>query len=112
MSSIAIGQGLDLRFASIAASGLGTNPIVTPVADKRLWIVSFFLVAQGAVTAVWEDDDGTDLSGGMPFLTSGGIVCPGQASSPWSVTDVGKGLNLNLSAAVSVGGMLTYIQSD
>ena len=112
MPSLPTGQGLDLRFAPINASDLGTNPIVAPIEGKRLWIVSFFLIAESAVTALWEDSDGTDLSGGLPFLTSGGMVCPGQASSPWTATEPGKGLNLNLGAAATVGGMLTYLVSN
>lgn len=109
MSSLNVGQGLDLRYAPINASTSGSNTIVEGIEGRALHLVSFYVIATSAVTFLIEDTASNDLTGGLPFLANGGIVVPGSASSPWAATAEGEGLAVNLDSAVQVGGGLTYL---
>jgi len=94
-------------FAKIAASASGDNEIVDAVAGKKIRVLRWGFAAGGDVTAKWRSGS-TDLTGPRPLTK---YAAAGGAPSPWGLfeTAAGEALNLNLSAAVAVGGELTYV---
>lgn len=105
---------LIMKFAAINASASGSNAIVAAATGKRIRVVSYVIVAAGAVTATWQSAS-TALSGPMSLASSGGasasvgILAPGGAYGLFQ-TEPGEALNLSLGGAVNVAGHLCYIE--
>ena len=105
---------LIMKFAVINASASGANAIVAAVTGKRIRVVSYVIVAAGAVTATWQSAS-TALSGPMSLASSGGasasvgILAPGGAYGLFQ-TEPGEALNLSLGGTVNVAGHLCYIE--
>lgn len=94
--------------AAIAASTSGNNTLVAAVADHRITVLSFGLVAAGAASARFESGaGGTALTGHMALPANGILVAPHNPNGHFA-TDKGALLNLELSSAVNVGGWLNY----
>jgi hypothetical protein len=103
----------DALYAVIDDASIGNNTIVAAVAGKKIRVMGFFFVAAGAVDARWESDaDGTALSGVMTLAAGDPFVASGFNPLGWFETVAGELLNLELSAAVSVDGALTYVLVD
>jgi hypothetical protein len=102
----------EVQYAVVDAAALGDNTLVAAVAGKRIRVLAFVLVGAGAVNAQFQSGaSGTALSGAMAFAAS--TVVPGTFNpAGWLQTAVGALLNLNLSAAVGVRGMLTYVEVE
>jgi hypothetical protein len=99
-----------IKFAAISASSSGNNTIVAAVTDKRIRVLSAFLVAAGAVTAKFQSGaSGTDLTGAASLSANGGYVLPFNEGG-WFQTDPGTLLNLSLGGAQSVAGSVSYIE--
>lgn len=96
------------KFAVVSASAAGDNTVVAAVASKKIRVISYVLVAAGAVTAKWRSGT-TDISGPLAFAANGGAA-PGYNPFGFFETASGAALNLNLSAAVTVGGHITYVE--
>jgi hypothetical protein len=81
----------------VAAQGTG----------KKIRVLYFFLVSVTANTITFEDTDGTNLTGAMALGANGGIS---GTAAPWGIfeTPANKGLNLLLTGATQVGGILHY----
>ena len=88
---------------------MGNNTLVAAVAGKTIRVLSAVLVASGgANTARFESAaDGTALSGLMDILDNGQLVMPRNGFG-WLETVAGELLNLELSAATLVAGVLVY----
>lgn len=100
----------EIKHASIAASSSGDNTVVAAVAGKRIRVLSYMLVAAGAVTVRFESGaGGTALSGQMSLAANGGAVANFNQGG-WFQTAAGSLLNLELGGAVSVAGHLSYIE--
>lgn len=98
------------KFAAIDAATSGDNTLVAAVASKKIRVLSLFLVAAGAVNARLESGaGGTALTGQMNLAANGGFVLPFNPVG-WFETASNTLLNLELSAAVSVDGSLTYVE--
>lgn len=98
------------KFAKIAASGSGNNTIVPAVNPKKIRVLALSLSANGTVNAKFQDGaGGTDLTGLTYMVVNSGIVLPFNPVG-WFETSSNTLLNLNLSAAIAVGGSLTYIE--
>lgn len=98
-----------LQFEPIVASAANATEVVTAVAGKRIIVTSLVLVANEAVNAKFQSDGAaTDLTGLFYLAANGGVVLPFQASG-WFATIVGEALDIHLSAAKAVGGVLTYV---
>ena len=95
-------------FAPIAASNSGDNTIVAAVGGRQIRVIKYSIVAAGAVVVTWKSSTAGAISGAMAFASNGGISEP-EAEAGIMQTAVGEDLVLNLGAAVSVGGMVTYI---
>ncbi len=99
------------KFAVITASTSGNNTIVAAVTSKKIRVLDYMLNASGAVNAKFQSGaSGTDITG-LHYMAAAG---DGVASSfsPVGKFESASGvlLNLNLSAAVAVGGWIVYIE--
>ncbi|TXH35287.1 MAG: hypothetical protein E6Q98_15965 [Rhodospirillaceae bacterium] len=98
------------KFAKIAASASGNNTIVAAVSGKKIRVLALKLIGSDAVNAKWQSGaGGTDLTGLSYLIASSGEVLPFNPAG-WFETAAGALLNLSLSAAVAVGGHLTYVE--
>jgi hypothetical protein len=96
-------------YAAIDAATSGDNTLVAAAgASNKIRVYALFLVAAGTVTARFESGaGGTALSGQMNLIANTGFVLPYNPLG-WFETAANTLLNLELSAAVSVDGSLTY----
>ncbi len=97
------------KFAVINRNTTGNGTaVVAAVTSKKIRVLRFSFVHAGAVTVKWQSGT-TDISGPMVFDAAGGMVEP---FSPYGICETASGLalNLNLSAAVQVGGTLQYVE--
>lgn len=115
--SIYSGGILTPKYAKIdrATSGDGAA-VVNLVASKKIRVIKLSFVCGGAVNVKWQSaaqnaagGTVTDLGGLMTFISSTGIAEP-ECWQGIFETAAGEALKLNLSAAVQVGGYLTYIE--
>lgn len=98
------------KFAIIDAATSGDNTLVAAVTSKKIRVLSLVMVASGAVNVRFESGaSGTALSGQMNLAANGGFTLPFNPLG-WFETASGTLLNLELSGATSVDGMLTYVE--
>jgi len=98
---------LQPKFAKIAATTSGDNIIVAGAAGARIRVLRWGLAANGDVSAKWKSGS-ADVTGARPltkYASAGGAYCPVGCFE----TAGDAPLVLNLSAAVAVGGELTYV---
>jgi hypothetical protein len=102
-------RGLTIQFAAIAVAGNGDNQIVAADATRKIKVLSYVIVAAGAVNAKWRSAT-TDKSGAMALVANSGVSFGVGTPAGGHIleTAVNEALNLNLSAAVSVAGHLSY----
>lgn len=92
----------------IAVSASGVTELVALVAAKQIVVHQLSLVANAAVNAKFQSHTTpTDLTGLYYCAANGGIVLP-WSDSGWFRTLTGEALDINLSTAVAVGGVLVY----
>lgn len=94
------------KYVAVSCSASGNNQLVAGISGKRIRLVSCLLVADGTVAVKFRSAS-TDLSGAMSLVANSGFVAP-EAVVGWVVAAQGEELNLNLSDAVQVSGMLVY----
>lgn len=98
---------LSPMFATIDASAAGDNLVIPGAAGKRIRVLRWGLTAKNEVEAKWRSGS-ADITGARlltKYASAGGAYCPVGVFQ----TLPGEALNLNLSAAVAVGGELTYV---
>jgi len=96
------------KFAKIVASSSGDNSIVALVSGKKIRVLRWGLASNGTVNVKFRSNT-TDVTGPRyltQFASAGGAYCPVGIFE----TAAGEALNLNLSAAVAVGGELVYCE--
>lgn len=99
------------KYAKISASSSGNNTVVAAVTSKKIRVLGWNLVGNGAVNAKWQDGaGGTDLTGLYYVAAAGGGICVPFNPVGWFETSSNTLLNLNLSGAVAVGGSLCYVE--
>lgn len=99
------------KFAAIAASTSGNNTLVAAVTAKKIRVLAYNLIGNGAVNAKFQSGaSGTDLTGLKYIAAAGGGICAPFNPVGWFETGAGVLLNLNLSGAVAVGGELVYVE--
>lgn len=104
-------QASEHKFAKIAASSSGDNTLVAAVTGKKIRVIAYNLMANGAVNAKFQSGaSGTDLTGLKYCGAAGDGVCANYNPVGWFETAAGSLLNLNLSGAVAVGGELVYVE--
>ncbi len=92
-------------FAAIEESSSGDNTILAGVADMKYVVYSVFLMAGAAVTVTWKSGS-TTIVGPCPVAETGGYHVESEFAITQTIT--GDALVLNLSGAISVGGVITY----
>jgi hypothetical protein len=101
-----------INFAKIDAASSGDNTLVAAVTGKRIRVLGMVIIAAGSVTIRLESGaSGTALSGQMALVVNSGFTLP-MSDVGWCETSAGALLNLELSAAVSVDGVLVYALLD
>lgn len=106
-ATLAPSSSTDL-YAAIAVSASGASTIVSAVASKAIVVRALLLIASAAVNVKLQDHTTpTDLSGLFYLAVNGGLVLPYNLNG-WAVTQSGHALDLNLSGAIPVGGLLVY----
>lgn len=97
-------------FSGITASASGATTIVSAVASKKIRVLAWTLLVNGAVNVKWQSHvTPTDKTGLHYFASAGtGISVPFSPVGHFE-TIAGEALDINLSGAVAVGGSLVYI---
>lgn len=94
------------KYTPVNVSSSGDSELVAAVPGKRLKLISGLAVSAGTVSIKFKSAS-TDLTGAMPLIANSGFVIP-EATAGWIVTAQGEALNINLSGAVQVSGMIVY----
>ncbi|MCF6327574.1 MAG: hypothetical protein L3J21_09830 [Devosiaceae bacterium] len=100
----------DVQYAVIDAS-TSFNQIVAGKSGVKYRVISCLLVAAGDVIVRFESGNGGDAMTGQMQLGNNTGFSLNENASGWFETNKGDGLFLELNAAVSVQGCLTYIQT-
>jgi hypothetical protein len=99
-----------IKFAVVDDATSGNNTIIAAVSGKKIRVLSYTIVAAGAVNARFESGaGGTALTGQMTLAAAGDSV---TAHCPQGLFETAASalLNLELSGAVSVDGHITYVE--
>lgn len=97
------------KFAAIVASSSGATSVVSLVSGKKIRVLGLCFTVNGAVNVKWQSNS-TDKTGLFYGDAAGkGKVLPFNPLG-WFETAAGEVLNINLSAAVAVGGELVYCE--
>jgi hypothetical protein len=100
------------KFAVISASSSGNNTLVAAVTSKKIRVLAYNLIGNGAVNVKFQSGaGGTDKTGLKYIAAAGGGICAPFSPAGWFETAANTLLNLNLSGAVAVGGELVYIEA-
>ena len=98
------------KSAVIDTATSGDTTLVAAVSGKKIRVLSCFLMAAGTVNVRFESGTGgTALTGQMNLVANTGFVLPFNPIG-WFETAASTLLNLELSAAISVDGSLTYVE--
>jgi hypothetical protein len=99
------------KFVKIVASSSGVTNILALVSSKQLRVLALKITANGAVNVKWQSHvTPTDLTGLSYFAAAGDGEVLSFNPVGWFQTVAGEALDINLSAAVAVGGHLTYVE--
>jgi hypothetical protein len=85
----------------------GNTTIVAAVANKIIRVYGVTLISAGSVVVKFQSNNTTDICGPLTLGASTGFS-PGWSPVGQFQTAIGELLNVNLSAAIQVGGWLLY----
>ena len=109
MAVAKITEKIGTLHAVIDHASSGDNTIVAAVAGKKIRVISYVIVAAGAVTVRFESGaSGTALTGQMSLAANGGVVSGYDPGGCFDDCATNTLLNLELGGAVSVDGHLSY----
>lgn len=100
-----------VQYAVVQAAGAGDNTLVSAAgAGIKIRVVHLVLVASGGANTVRLESGagGTALTGQMDLLADGQLVLPNNPAG-WCETAANALLNLELSAATAVAGVVGYV---
>jgi hypothetical protein len=99
---------ITVEHAVIDANTSGNTTIAALRAGKKFIILAYNYMSNGAVNVHWRSAS-TPITGPSYLVEAGrGKVCPYNPKG-WCKTASGEALVLNLSAAIAVGGEVTFI---
>lgn len=99
------------KFAVISAASSGNNTLVASVSGKKIRVLAYNFMGNGAVNAKFQSGaSGTDLTGLKYIAAAGGGLCAPYNPLGWFETAATTLLNINLSGAIAVGGELVYVE--
>jgi hypothetical protein len=105
------GVVLTVKTANAAPASSGDNTIIAAVASKKIRVLAWSVQAQGTVTVRWEDGAGVNISAPWLLQAREGVVKPsGGGGAFYFQSSSGNALVLNLSAAITVGVEVTYVE--
>jgi hypothetical protein len=85
-----------------------TSTIVIGVPGKSIRVINAFLTASANVNIKWQSHNlPTDLTGFAYVAQTGGYVLPSDYFG-WFQTLVSESLDLNVSGAANIGGVINY----
>jgi hypothetical protein len=100
---------------AVDVSANGDNQLIAAVANSKIVVLGYHLIASGAVSAKFTNGAaGSELTGVQAIAANGGLVAPvvppamGGYQIGWFETTPGVALVLNLSSGVQIGGVLVY----
>lgn len=101
------------KFAIIDAATLGDNTLVAAVTARKIRVLSLYVVASGGANTIRFESGagGTALSGQMDLAADGQLALPYNPAGHFETASAAL-LNLELSAATSVDGGLTYVEVE
>lgn len=99
-------------YTSVAVTSVtGTNQqvIAAPGANKQIWVYGWILVGTATGTVLFEDGDGTALTGAMSLVEASGSAptIGGNLLMPRFKVPTNKSLRLDVATA-TVNGQITY----
>jgi hypothetical protein len=103
----------DIKRAKIDAADSGDNTLVAAVTGKKIKVLGLILIAADAVNVRFEDGaGGTALTGliTLSAATDGFVLPQAFPGYHWMETTAATLLNLELSSAVQVSGLLLYYE--
>lgn len=98
------------KFAAIAAASSGDNTLIAAVVSKKIRVLSYALIAAGAVTCRFEDGAGGTAKSGQMALAANGVLSVPFSPVGHFETTANTLLNLELGGAVSVAGHICYVE--
>lgn len=110
-TSLVYDSGRELKPVSavIDNQALGNNTLVAAKTGK-IRVLGMVLVANGTTVVQFQSGAaGRPLTGQMPMVANGSIVFPYNPNG-WFETSANALLNMNLSAAQRVSGVLVYVE--
>jgi hypothetical protein len=102
--------GLTPKFAIITASASGATQIVALVVSKKIRVLKLTLSASAAVNVKFQSHVTPTDKTGLFYLAANSGFGMGFCPVGHFETVAGEALDINLSAAVPVGGVLTYVE--
>ena len=107
---LAVWNGYPVQSAAINTSTSGDNTIVAAAgAGLRIAVLGCIIVSDGTTDVRWEDGaSGTAKTGQIPLQAREGFVLP-IGIQPWFVGTANTLLNLELTAAINVHGIVSYV---
>jgi hypothetical protein len=107
----ASGTTLTPKFKVITASSSGATTIVAAVTSKKIRVLAWDVKVNAAVNFKWQSHvTPTDLTGLYYNSSQGDGVARAFNPVGYFETVAGEALDINLSSAVAVGGVLTYVE--
>lgn len=98
------------KFAALAISSSGNTTVIAAVTSKKIRVLAIAFMSAGTVNLKFQTGTGgTDLTGLFYMVANTGAALPFNPAG-WFETGSGVLLNANLSAAIAVGGCITYIE--
>lgn len=98
------------KFAIIDYAASGDNTVVAAVSGKKIRVVALSIIGGGTATVRFESGaGGTALTGQMTMAVNIEMTMPFNPAG-WFETSFSTLLNMELSAAVTMDGMITYIE--
>lgn len=107
--AVATGPLLTPKYAALAASTSGASTAVAAVAGKKIRVLGYVIVANGAVNVKFQSHTAGDLTG-LFYLVANTGVAGGYNPVGHFETVAGEALDINLSGNVAAGGHLTYLE--
>jgi hypothetical protein len=105
------GTNLTPKFKVITASSSGATTIVAAVTSKKIRVLAWDVKVNAAVNFKWQSHvTPTDLTGLYYNAGQGDGVARAFNPVGYFETVAGEALDINLSGAVAVGGVLTYVE--
>lgn len=98
----------EVKYIAISASASGDTSLVAAIASTIIRVVSLCIIANGTVNVKFKRAS-TDITGLYYLVANTGVVLP-EATRGWFETGTNEALQINLSAAVAVGGHLGYVE--